>query len=413
MQFAGEKMNNRVFVTGLNIISSLGLGLEENWKNMIAGNCGIDRITLFNPENNQTKIAGEVTKDFGEYSKQYIKKRMAEQMTRVSKICFVTAVDAIKSAGLDFESLDKTRCGVILGVVSTGNTTVEEGTTPKNLILKNMNNAMSAWISLEYKLQGPNFTVSSACSSSAYAIGLGYDLIKNGIADIVITGGADSIINPEEIEGFNELYALSTNNDNPKSASCPFSLDRDGFVIGEGAGILVLESENSAKKRGANIISELLGYAITSEAYNIMAPEKDGEGMAKTMNTALNNTGIKPQEVDYINAHGTSTILNDKYETSAIKKVFRENAYKLKISSTKSMIGHTIGAAGGIEAAVTSLSINRGIITPTINYKADPELDLDYTPNKSIKRDINIALSNSFAFGGHNASLVFKKYRNN
>jgi 3-oxoacyl-[acyl-carrier-protein] synthase II len=269
---------------------------------------------------------------------------------------------------------------------------------------------MSAWISLEYKLWGPNFTVASACASSAYAIGIAYDMIKSGVADIIITGGADSAINREEIEGFNELYALSVNND-PEKACCPFSRDRDGFVIGEGAGIIILESEKSALKRNATIYAELAGYALTSEAYNIMAPMKDGEGISHTIDNAIKNASVKPEEVDYINAHGTSTTLNDKYETMAIKKVFGELAYKIPISSTKSMIGHTIGAAGAIEGVVTIMSMINNIITPTIHLDIpDPELDLDFVPNKARKKVINCALSNSFAFGGHNASLVFKKY---
>jgi 3-oxoacyl-[acyl-carrier-protein] synthase II len=299
---------------------------------------------------------------------------------------------------------------VILGVVSTGNTSSEKGTTAKNTVLKSMNNAMSAWISMEYKVTGPNFTVASACASSAFAMGLGYDLIRSGKADIVITGGADSIVNREEIEGFNELYALSVNND-PDRASCPFSKDRDGFVIGEGAGMMILESESSARRRNAAIYAELAGYATTSEAYNIMAPMKEGEGIRNTIELALKNAGVKHEEIDYINAHGTSTVLNDMYETMAIKKVFGERAYQVPVSSLKSMIGHTVGAAGVIEGIVTVMSIVNNTITPTIHLdEPDPELDLDYVPNIARKKDINCAISNSFAFGGHNATLVFKKY---
>jgi 3-oxoacyl-[acyl-carrier-protein] synthase II len=294
--------------------------------------------------------------------------------------------------------------------VSTANSSAEKGTTPKNTILKSMSNSMSAWISLEYKLRGPNFSVTSACASSAYAIGIAFDMIRNGVADLVITGGADSIINREEIEGFNELYALSVNPD-PEKACCPFSRDRDGFVVGEGAGIMILESEESARRRGAKIYAELAGYAMTSEAYNIMAPMKDGLGISETLEAALHNAGVRHDEVDYINAHGTSTTLNDKYETMAIKKVFGERAYKIPVSSTKSMIGHTVGAAGVIEAVVTVMSMVNGIVTPTIHLDIpDPELDLDYIPNQSRPHEIRCALSNSFAFGGHNASLVFRKY---
>jgi len=274
-----------------------------------------------------------------------------------------------------------------------------------------MSNAIPAWISLHFGIEGPNFSVNTACASSAYAMGLGFDMIRSGAADIVITGGADSTINPEEINGFNELYALSTRNDDPPKASRPFSKDRDGFVIGEGAGIMILESEESAIKRNAEIFAEFAGYALTSEAYNIMAPKKDGEGMCETMRLALAGSGVKPSNVDYINAHGTSTNLNDQYETMAVKRLFGDRAYEIPVSSAKSMIGHTIAAAGAIEAAITAMSIRHQLITPTINYDVpDPDLDLDYVPNNSRSHKINVAISNSFAFGGHNATIVLKKH---
>ncbi|MEI6766302.1 MAG: beta-ketoacyl-[acyl-carrier-protein] synthase family protein [Bacteroidota bacterium] len=403
-------MERKVVVTGMSIISSLGLDLETNWANLVQGKSGVGNITLFDASGNQTRIAAEVPAGFDELWPKHIKKRAADQMTRVTKMCYVCAKQAVAASGINFEETDRNRCSVILGVVSTANTSSEKGTTPQNRVLKSMANAMSAWISLEYKLAGPNFTVSSACASSAYALGLGYDMIRHGMADIVIVGGADSIINKEEIEGFNEIYALSAENDNPK-ASKPFTKNRDGFVIGEGAGIIILESEESALKRNAEIHAEIKGYATTSEGYNIMAPMKDGEGIALTIEKALNNAGISKDEVDYINAHGTSTTLNDRYETMAIKRVFGEGAYKIPVSSTKSMIGHTIGAAGVIELIVTIMSLKTGILTPTINYdEPDPELDLDYVPNTAREKDIKCALSNSFAFGGHNAVVVVKKY---
>jgi 3-oxoacyl-[acyl-carrier-protein] synthase II len=403
-------MKSKVLITGMNIISSLGLDLRANWENMVAGKNWVGRITLFDPSGLQTQVAAQVPDAFDEYASGFIRKRSAGQMTRVTRMCYVCAADAIKQAGIDFEMMDRSRVAVILGVVSTGNTSSEKDTTVKNTVLKSMNNAMSAWISLEYKLTGPNFTVASACSSSAYAIGLGCEMIRNGLVDMVIAGGADSIINREEIEGFNELYALSVNND-PESASRPFSRDRDGFVIGEGSGVMILESEESARRRGGKIFAELAGYALTSEAYNIMAPMKDGEGIRETIELALKNAGIRPQEVDYINAHGTSTVLNDMYETVAIKKVFGERAGKIPVSSTKSMIGHTVGAAGAIEGVVTVMSIINGTITPTIHLDdPDPDLDLDFVPNKARVHTINCAISNSFAFGGHNATLVFRKY---
>jgi 3-oxoacyl-[acyl-carrier-protein] synthase II len=404
-------MPGKVVVTGMNVISSLGLDLKSNWKNLTEGRSGVGKIRLFDASESITQIAAEIPPEFEEYSKQYIKKRAGSQMTRVTRICFTCAREAIVQSGLNFDKVDKTRCSVILGVVNTGNSSSEKDTTLQNSIFKNMTNAMSAWISLEYQLMGPNFVVNTACASSAYAIGFGYDMIMTGRADIVIVGGADSIINKEEIAGFNALYALSVQNDPPEKASKPFSKDRDGFVIGEGAGILILESEEHARKRNATIYAELAGYAISSEGYNIMAPMKDGEGMAFTMEKALKNTGTSPDEVDYINAHGTSTELNDRYETLAIKKVFGEKAYDIPISSSKSMIGHTIGAAGAIESIITVLCIKNSILTPTINLdNPDPDLDLDYVPNKSRQKEIQVAMSNSFGFGGHNATLIFKKY---
>ncbi|MGA2822600.1 MAG: beta-ketoacyl-[acyl-carrier-protein] synthase family protein [Bacteroidales bacterium] len=404
-------MSEKVVVTGMNIISSLGLDLQTNWNNLVAGKSGVKKITLFDASENITRIAAEVPSEFEEFSRKYIKKRAGSQMTRVTKMCVVCAKEAVENSGIDFEQMDKTRCSVILGVVNTGNSSTEKETTHQNRIFKSMTNSMSAWISLDYQLMGPNFVVNTACASSAYAISLGYEMIRNSQADLVIVGGADSIVNFEEIEGFNSLYAISVENNPPEKASKPFSKNRDGFVIGEGAGILILESEASAKKRNATIYAEIAGYAITSEGYNIMAPMKDGEGMAFTMEKALQNAGIYKEEVDYINAHGTSTELNDRYETMAIKRVFGDRAYKIPVSSSKSMIGHTIGAAGAIEGIITILSILNGILTPTINLdQPDPDLDLDYVPNQSREKEVNVALSNSFGFGGHNATLVFRKY---
>jgi 3-oxoacyl-[acyl-carrier-protein] synthase II len=405
-------MAEKVVITGMNIISSLGLDLKTNWENLVAGKSGVKSITLFDASSSTTRIAAEVPPEFEEYSKKYVKKRAGSQMTRVTKMAFTCAKELIGSSQVDFEALNKSRCAVILGVVNTGNSSAEKDTTPQNTIFKSMTNSMSAWISLEFQLAGPNFVVNTACASSAYAIGLGFDMIRNGQADLVIAGGADSIINREEIEGFNSLFALSVENDPPEKASKPFSLNRDGFVIGEGAGMIILESETSAKARNATIFAELAGYAATSEGYNIMAPMKDGEGMAVTMEKALVSSGISKDEVDYINAHGTSTELNDRYETFAIKKVFGEKAYQIPVSSSKSMIGHTIGAAGAIEGIITVLSIENGILTPTINLDTpDPDLDLDYVPHRSRKKEIHVALSNSFGFGGHNATLVFRKFR--
>jgi 3-oxoacyl-[acyl-carrier-protein] synthase II len=404
-------MAGKVVVTGMNIVSSLGIDLQATWKNLLLGKSGVKYITRFDASSKQTRIAAEVPAEFEEYSRTFIKKRQAGQMTRVTRMCLVCAREAVNAANIDFEQMDRSRCSVIIGVVNTGNSSVEKDTTVQNTIFKSMTNSLPAWISLEYGLTGPAFAINTACASSAFSIALAFDMIRSGQADLVITGGADSIINPEEIEGFNALYALSVQNDPPEKACKPFSKNRDGFVIGEGAGVMILESEESAKARGAAIYAEVAGYGITGEAYNIMAPMTDGEGMACTMEKALLHAGVGKEEVDYINAHGTSTELNDRYETMAIKKVFGARASLIPVSSTKSMLGHTIGAAGAIESVVTAMSIKNGVVTPTINYdEPDPELDLDYVPNHSRQRNIRVAISNSFGFGGHNATIVFRKY---
>lgn len=399
-------------ITGMSLITSLGLSMEENWENIVAGKSGVRYINMFDASGLTTKIAAQLPPEFEELSRKYIKKRAASQMTRVTRMCLTAAKMAVADSGIDFEKVDPTRCSVIMGVVNTGNSSVEKDTTPQNTVFKTMTNSMPAWISLEYQLMGPNFAVNTACASSAYAIAFGYDMIKNGLADIVIAGGADSIINFEEIQGFNALYAISVANDPPEQASKPFSMDRDGFVIGEGAGVIIMESKEHALARNAGIHAEISGYALTSEGYNIMAPRKDGEGMAHTIELAIKNAGIRKDEVGYINAHGTSTELNDRYETMAIKRVFGDQAYRIPVSSSKSMLGHTIGAAGAIEAIITAMSLKTGILPPTINYhQPDPDLDLDYIPNASRTAAIRVALSNSFGFGGHNATLVLKKFQ--
>lgn len=400
-------MQRRVVVTTLNMVTALGVDLEASWNGLVAGRSGIGKISLFDTSSHETRIAGEVPGDFDDYARQYCSRRVANQMGRAIKIGYVCTKETVARSGIDFDAYDRTRCAVIFGAADTGHSSIHDG---KYWIMKTMPHGASAWISQEYQLEGPNFTISAACASSAYAIAYGYDLIAANRADVVIAGGASSIVNPEHVDGFNELGALSVANDAPERASRPFSLDRDGFVIGEGAGVLVLESEESATARGATIYAEVAGYALTSEAYNIMAPRPGGVGMAKTMRMALASAGIAREQVDYINAHGSSTPLGDKYETVAIKDVFGDLAYGIPVSSVKSMIGHTAGACGAIEAAITIMSMRHGILTPTINYTPDPELDLDYVPNDARKGDVNIALSNSFAFGGCNATLVLRKY---
>ena len=403
-------MEKRVVITGINLMTAVGLDLKTSWDNLVAGKSGAGRITLFDASEHTTKIAAQLPDAFDDYARSHCKKYLFKQMARSTKMCYVCTKGAVSNSGLNFEAFDKMRCAVIFGLVGTGYSSMDVQRDPKHMIIKTMSNAMAAWVSIEYNLEGPSYTIATACSSAAYAIASGYDLIKSNKCDLVIVGGGSSGVNPDEIRGFNDLFALSTRNDEPEKASRPFSVDRDGFVMGEGAGILILESEESAKSRGAEIHAELLGYALTTEAYNIMSPQKDGVGMAKTMELALKNSGVNKEEVDYINAHGTSTGLNDKYETMAIKRVFGDLAYRIPVSSSKSMIGHTISAAGGVEAVITIMSMKTGILTPTINYNPDPELDLDYVPDKAREKDIRIAISNSFAFGGHNACLVLKKY---
>ncbi len=394
----------------MGLITSLGLDLKTSWDGLVAGRSGAKKITLFDASNHQTKFACELPADFDDYAKNHCKKYLAKQMTRSTKMCYVCAKQAVAAAGIDFANFDKSRCGVIFGTTGTGHSSQDILNDTKHLIIKTMSNAMAAWVSIEYNLEGPSYTIATACASASNAIASGYDLIKAGKCDLVIAGAGCSGVNADEIKGFNDLFALSTRNEEPEKASRPFSKGRDGFVMGEGAGILILEPEESARARGAEIHAELLGYSLSSEAYNIMSPQKDGIGMAKTMEAALRECRINKEDVDYINAHGTSTSLNDRYETLAIKKVFGDLAYKIPISSVKSMIGHTISAGGGVEAVITVMSLKNNMITPTINYDPDPELDLDYVPNTARQKGLRLALSNSFAFGGHNACLVLKKY---
>ncbi len=403
-------MKRKVVVTAVNALTALGLDMETTWKSLLAGKPGVKRISLFNPEGLETQIAAQLPDEFAEFASLHIKKRIARQMTRVTQMAFACTKQGIEKHHIDTDFYEKDKCAVIMGIVNTGNSSVENNDDIKNMILKGMSNSISAWISLEYGFEGPNFAISTACASSAYAIAMGFDMIESGKADLVICGGADSIINREEIEGFNAIFALSTANENPEKASCPFSANRDGFVIGEGAGMLVLESEEMAKQRGAVILAEISGYALTSEAYNIVSPKEEGEGMYITMKKALEHAGIQPEQIHHINAHGTSTTLNDLYETKAIKKLFGQGAYNIPVVSSKSMIGHTIGAAGVIEGVIAIKSLAEQKLHPTINLeKADPELDLDYVP-ESRSHQMEYVISNSFGFGGHNASLVFKTY---
>lgn len=396
----------KVVVTGFALITPLGLTWQETWENLLAGRSGVKPIRRFDASGCATRIAAEIPEEFEALAAQYVRGRRRRQMARAVLAGYVAAKMAVAHSGLDFDVVDRDRCAVIMGMVDTGHSRID----PQDFwILKTMPHALSAWISLDYKLEGPNYAVSAACASSAFALAQAYDLIRWDRADVVLAGGASAIVNPEHVHGFNELQALSTANEALHEASRPFSRGRDGFVMGEGAGVVVLEWEESARDRGASIWAEMAGHALTSETYNIMAPAKDGLGMAKTMALALKNSGMSPEGIDYINAHGTSTPFNDLYETLAIKKVFGPRARHIPISSTKSMIGHTAAAAGAIEAVVTVLSLAEGVIHPTINYRPDPALDLDYVPEGPRRHPMRAAISNSFGFGGANAVLVFRR----
>lgn len=409
----------RVVVTGLGVISPVGSGKEKFWENLIAGNSGIGPITKFDASEMPTRIAGEV-KDFNVLD--FIDKKEARRMDLFTQYAVSAAKMAVNDSKLDLEKVDLTRVGVILGSGIGGISTLEEQhkvllekgpsrvspfMTPMMIV-----NMAAGQISIHLGAKGPNFTVVTACASGTNAIGDAFKYIQRGDADIVLTGGTESSITPLSFAGFCSMKALSTRNDEPTKASRPFDKKRDGFVMGEGSAILVLESLEHALKRNAPIYAEVLGYAATADAHHITAPAPDGEGAARAMALAIQDAQIKPSDIDYINAHGTSTELNDKYETLAIKEVFGEASQNVLISSTKSMTGHLLGAAGAIELAAVCLAIKDDIVPPTINYEyPDPDCDLDYVPNKARKKVINYAMSNSLGFGGHNASIVLSKFK--
>jgi 3-oxoacyl-[acyl-carrier-protein] synthase II len=406
----------------MGMVTCLGSGVQVNWEALIAGKSGIGPITLFNCEKFQTRIAGEVKEPIDPSG--YVPVKELRRMDRYQQFALIAAGEAIEQAGFTDAEKDPYRCGVIIGSGMGGLATIEAGVAgylekgPKGchplLIPKAVINLASGMLSIRYGFKGPNFGVVNACTSGTSAIGEAFRLIRDNRADMVLTGGAEAVITPISVASFNALRALSTRNDEPTRASRPFELNRDGFVISEGAGILVLESFEHASNRGAVILGELTGYGATDDAYHFVMPDPDGQGAFNAMKFALSDAGIEPTAIDYINAHGTSTDLNDKMETIAVKQLFGSHAYKLNVSSTKSMTGHLIGAAGAVESIFTILTLAKGIIPPTINLDTpDPECDLNYTPNKPVERDVRFALSNSFAFGGQNASLVFKKVESN
>ena len=410
------KEKRRVVITGMGVLTPIGIGVKTFWENLIAGKSGIDRITLFDPDGFDSKIAGQV-KGFDPLN--YMDKTEARRNDRFSQFVLAAAQEAIQDAELNLEKIDKDRAGVIIGSGVGGLQTLIDqhqlflNKGPKRvspfLIPMMIANIASGVVSIKYGLKGPNMCVISACATANHSIGEAYRHIERGEADVMLCGGAEAPIVPLGVAGFISMKALSTRNDEPQKASRPFDRDRDGFVISEGAGVIVLESEEHAISRNARIYAELAGYGASADAYHIAAPEPEGIGAYKCMENAIRDAGLTVNDVDYINAHGTSTPVGDKAEILAIKRLFGEKAAKLKISSNKSMIGHLLGAAGGAETIATVLTIREGIIPPTINLD-NPEFDLDLVPHKSQKADVSVAINNSFGFGGHNASLVIKKY---
>ena len=406
---------NRVVITGLGSVTPIGNNTDTFWQSLQKGTNGINNISIFDTTDFDVKIAAEVNIDL----KNYFNSKELNKIDRFTAFALIAAEEALNQSDLIKSKVNLNRIGVIVGSGIGGIHALEK---QHNRLLKNpkrvspyfipsmITDIAPGHISIKYGFKGPNYSVVSACATASHAIGDAYKMIKYGDADAIVAGGSEAGISPLSIAGFSNMKALSKN-PNIDKACRPFDLKRDGFVMGEGSGILVLESLNSAKKRDANILSEIVGYGATADAYHLTTPSPNGKGAKIAMEQAINEAQINKNEIDYINTHGTSTPYNDKNETIAIKDLFKEHAYKLSLSSSKSMTGHLLGASGGIESIASILSIKNSVITPTINYKnKDKECDLDYTFNYSKNKNVNYALSNSFGFGGHNASLLFKKY---
>ncbi|MBS4030963.1 MAG: beta-ketoacyl-ACP synthase II [Clostridiales bacterium] len=411
-------MKRRVVVTGLGMVTPVGTGKESFWTNLCAGKSGIVPVSHFNVDDYPTQIGAEV-QDFDPLD--YIDKKEVRRMDRFCHFAVAAARLALDDAKMDLTALDSERAGVSVGSGIGGIKTIEDQIAvlkekgPRRVspffVTMLIANMASGYISIEFGLKGPNTTIVTACATGTHSIGEAVKAIERGDADVMLAGGSEASFTPVAFAGFCAMRAMSTRNDDPDHASRPFDRDRDGFVMGEGAGVVVLELLEHALARNAKIYAEVIGYGLSADAYHVTAPDPDGSGARRCMESALRDAGIELGEMDYINAHGTSTELNDKTETSAIKKVFGDHAYKLAVGSTKSMTGHLLGAAGGMEAIVCALTIETGIIPPTINYEnPDPECDLDYVPNKARERAVTVAMSNSFGFGGTNASIILKKY---
>jgi 3-oxoacyl-[acyl-carrier-protein] synthase II len=413
-----EGMKRRVVVTGLGLITPLGTGIQKTWEGICKGASGIDRITTFDASEFPVQIAGEV-KDFN--AEDFIERKEIKKMDVFIQYALSAGSMAIEDAGLKITEENADRVGVIVGAGIGGIQTIERY---HSVLLENgqrrispffipmlITNLAAGQISMRFGARGPNSCVTTACAAGTHAIGDSFKIIQRGDADAMIAGGSESAITPLTIAGFANMKALSSRNDTPQKASRPFDVERDGFVIAEGAGIIVLEELEVALARRAKIYAEVIGYGMTADAYHMTAPDPEGRGVVNCMRVALRDAGIAPEAVNYINAHGTSTPYNDKHETSAIKHVFGEHVHQLAVSSTKSMTGHLLGAAGGVEAAFCALALSEGIVPPTINYEhPDPECDLDYVPNHARHIDLENVISNSFGFGGTNACIVLKKY---
>ena len=409
-----EPNGSRVFVTGVGVISPIGNEAEECWANLIAGKSGAGPITRFDTTGYETTFACEV-KNFAPNGA--LERKEARRMDRFTQFAVVASREAMRNAGLDLERENLDRIGVVMGSGIGGMETFEAQHAillergPSRIspffIPMMISDMAAGQVSIQFGLRGPNFATVSACASGAHAIGEALRLLRAGDADVIVAGGTEATITPMALAGFSSSRALSTRNDDPQRASRPFDQDRDGFVIGEGAGVLVLENEDHARRRGAPLLCELAGYGASADAYHLTAPSEDGSGAARAMARALKDAGIPTEDVDYINAHGTSTPAGDPVEVRAVKTVFGDHARRLMMSSTKSMTGHLLGAAGGLEAVVTALTLSRGIVPPTINLeRPDPQCDLDFVPNQARAQRVTAALSNSFGFGGHNATLA-------
>ncbi|MCK4759887.1 MAG: beta-ketoacyl-ACP synthase II [Candidatus Aminicenantes bacterium] len=413
-----KTVERRVVITGIGLVSPLGIGTKKNWDALLKGKSGVSRISRFDVSDYTSKIAGQVP-DFNPLD--FLDKKESRKMDLFIQFAYAAAEIAVKDSGIDPASLRGERTGVYVGsgiggigiIEDTHKILLEKGpgrVTPFFLISTIINEA-SGQISIKYRAMGPNSATATACSTSTHAIGDSFRIIARGDADVMISGGAEAPVTPLGVAGFCAMRALSVRNDEPEKASRPFDAERDGFIVSEGAGIVIMEELGAALKRGANIYAEVVGYGMSADAYHVTAPSLDGKGAVLCMSKAIADGGIDPEEIDYINAHGTSTPYNDKIETLAIKKVFGDHAYKVGVNSTKSMTGHLLGAAGGLEAGFSALCLKDQIMPPTINYEnPDPECDLDYIPNKARPAEVQYALTNSFGFGGTNGSLVLKRY---